>query len=280
MLTQEQLDARRTTIGASDAAPILGISPFKTALQLWKEKVEGVAQFQNAAMERGNKYESEARDHFIKKTNIFMAECPTFTHKERTWQTATPDGLSLCGNYLLEIKVNNEKHDDLYQMAKREEIPEYYMSQVQHQMAVLEKETVFFDVYCPRRKKSHTVSIPRDNAYIEAMIEKEYAFWKLVMDKTPPEEEKILKKILHTEWLELVEEKLINKELSTLLDERDKEITERLAEISGGEEAEGFGYKLVKVERKGNVDYSKIPQLIGVNTELFRKKSTTFWRVS
>ncbi len=39
---EEWLGLRKTGIGGSDAAVILGISPFKSTLELWNEKVKDI----------------------------------------------------------------------------------------------------------------------------------------------------------------------------------------------------------------------------------------------
>jgi hypothetical protein len=42
----------------------------------------------------------------------------------------------------------------------------------------------------------------------------------------------------------------------------------------------GFGLTIIKTERKGSVDYSKVPELVGVNLDSYRKKSTTVWTIN
>lgn len=270
MLTQEQLDARRTTIGASDAAPILGISPFKTAMQLWQEKVEGKRQFQNSSMARGNALEPEARDLFFKMTGIYMAESDTQSHAIRGWQTATPDGISFRRDQILEIKCGNK---DLHEMAKKKQLPDYYMSQVQHQMSVFELDMAYYFSYDGH--EGAVVEVKRDNSFIDAMVEKEEEFWNLVMSKTPPSSQEILD-MSSLEWEMLVDEW----QMITDLEERKKEIKAKMVQITGGKAAQGYGLKLQQVTQKGSVDYSLIPELSGVNLEKYRKQPTTFWRVS
>ena len=269
MLTAEQLEARRTTIGASDAAPILGISPFKTALQLWQEKVEGKQQFQNSAMARGNALEPKARDLFFQMTGIYMAESETQAHALREWQTATPDGITFRRDQILEIKCGNK---ELHEMAKKKQLPDYYMSQVQHQMSVFELDMAYYLSY--NGYEGALVEVKRDNAFIDAMVEKEEAFWRLVMDRIPPSSKEILE-MTSLEWEMLVDEW----NMITDLEERKKEIKAKMVEMTGGKSAEGYGLKLQQVTQKGSVDYSLIPELRGVDLEKYRKQPTTFWRI-
>lgn len=66
-----ELKKRQGYIGASDGGIILGASPFKTARDLWYDKVFGATFKGNAATRRGNKWEpmviSFAEEHIGKK---------------------------------------------------------------------------------------------------------------------------------------------------------------------------------------------------------------------
>jgi len=53
MTREEWLAARRTGIGGSDIAPILGLSPWRTPLDVYKDKVEGADQPETEAMRWG-----------------------------------------------------------------------------------------------------------------------------------------------------------------------------------------------------------------------------------
>ncbi|HUH57055.1 MAG TPA: hypothetical protein VL020_00880, partial [Pseudomonadales bacterium] len=61
---------------------------------------------------------------------------------------------------------------------------------------------------------------------------------------------------------------------------REKEILAELVKMAGGKDASIHGRPLTKVERKGNVDYAKVPELNGVDLEKYRKKGSEFWRFS
>ena len=48
--TPEWLEFRRTMVMASDSPVIMGVSPWKTPLQLYHEKVNGTQQVKNASI--------------------------------------------------------------------------------------------------------------------------------------------------------------------------------------------------------------------------------------
>lgn len=94
----EWLKARHYGIGASDAAALLGKSPWKSNLQLWLEKTSEPIDHdsvKNAAVELGINLEAPIRE-------IFKVKHPEFTvdyfpydilyHKDKPWIRATLDG--------------------------------------------------------------------------------------------------------------------------------------------------------------------------------------------
>jgi len=61
-------------------------------------------------------------------------------------------------------------------------------------------------------------------------------------------------------------------------EERVEEARKKLLEICT-ENTKGAGVTVYQTERKGAVDYKKIPQLEGVDLEQYRKKSTQVWTI-
>ena len=112
---QSWLEGRGNGIGASDAAAVVGMSPWKSTLELWKEKV-GAAKPKDlsgsAAVEQGNRLEPALR-------GLFTAEHPELavgyhqfdilSQEERPWLFATLDGELADENGrrgILEIKTS------------------------------------------------------------------------------------------------------------------------------------------------------------------------------
>src|ERR1700687_1609005 len=126
--TKEWHNLRRTKIGASDAPVIMGVSPWKTAYELYLEKMMGTEQEVSASMARGTALEEAARERFQDKTGILMMPQVVLS-KEREWQMASLDGISFDGTSILEIKHAKK---EIFEMAVQGELPDYYMIQVQH----------------------------------------------------------------------------------------------------------------------------------------------------
>lgn len=131
---------RRDGIGGSDAATILGLSPFEDATipNLFREKVEGWERPQNFAMKQGTRLEPTARLAYQRLLSC-VAPPACVEHEQAPWMRVSLDGL--CSNHaaidperwILELKVPGwEPHST----ALAGEVPDYYVPQCQWQLLV------------------------------------------------------------------------------------------------------------------------------------------------
>jgi len=166
---------RREHVTATDASVILRKNPYKDPFDLWQEKLEMVPKGDvTAAMQRGTDLEPVARALAIKVTGIefypAVVECD-----DRPWQVASLDGLSPCLKYILEIKCPNEA---THVFALQEGIHNYYMAQMQHQLAVTGAECCYYMSYRPENAKPYAIIIVEpDEEYIADLIEEEHKFF-------------------------------------------------------------------------------------------------------
>jgi hypothetical protein len=80
----------------------------------------------------------------------------------------------------------------------------------------------------------------------------------------------------------LAEEYLKIQEKRKQLEEQEKALKERLDSYVSGIEAKSYSSKqfiLIQCQRKGNIEYSLIPELKKINLELFRKDPIIYWKV-
>ena len=130
---------RREGIGGSDAATILGVSPFEdaTIANLMREKVEGWERETNFAMRRGTRFEPTARTLYeIHARCVAPPVC--VEHDEFPWARVSLDGLCQLTHrdsqpWILELKV---PHWQAHSSALAGVVPGYYMPQCQWQMWV------------------------------------------------------------------------------------------------------------------------------------------------
>lgn len=140
----EWLSARRKGIGASDAAAIMGLSPYKTNVQLWEEKTgrrEPEDILSNPFVQYGIAAEPHIRDLFALDFPGYAVSYDQFgmisNNPDLPFAFATLDGdlISKKDNRrgVLEIKTVEIRRKD--QWAKWDgRIPDHYFVQVVHQL--------------------------------------------------------------------------------------------------------------------------------------------------
>ena len=252
---------RRNGIGASDAPVIMGVSPFKTINQLWKEKVMGWKQPSNEAMERGKRLEDEALGKFMMETGLLMSSQVMKEHEKIPWMRATLDGYEEKENILVEVKTCRNIH---------QEVPKHYYPQLQHQMEVANADWMYYYSYDGSCGK--TLKVEKNPSYVEKMIQKEKEFWERMKEG----------------FLNLCEDEEFNFHLHKVatikktlqeLREEEKFHFSQLLLFSDGCAAIGKGGMIFQQVRKGQVNYGDIPQLKGLDLEPYRNPSSTHWCV-
>lgn len=265
----EWLAFRRFKIGASDAAAVLGISPWKTPLQLWEEKINGTETAQNAAMTRGKNLEETARVFFNKllKANFHPIVAQ---HDEHDWMIASLDGFDPGLNALVEIKCPSKIG---------EEIPAHYYAQMQHQFAVTGLEKGFYFEFIEDGVYSST-AVNRDDAYIKKLIAKEQAFEQSLRDFKPPV-------ATDRDIVEYTDSLLVHNAntLANLqahikrLEADYEDLKATLVKKCEHPRVRIGNITLTKSICAGAIDYKAIPELQGLDLEKYRKKSFDKWTV-
>lgn len=140
---EEWLNARRECgIGASEAAAVVGVSPWMTPMELWRLKV-GAAQSKDlsgsAAVSRGVRMEPVLRDLYAAMHPHYTVDYHAYDilyQEDRPWLFATLDGEVTDDQGrrgILEIKTSTP--NGKLGWAKWDgQIPSHYMAQILHQM--------------------------------------------------------------------------------------------------------------------------------------------------
>lgn len=186
---------RRKGLGGSDAAAVLGISPFRTGRDLYFDKLGIVTaddQDNWVALEVGNLLEPLVARIFAKKTRlkIYQRKC-MFQHPYYPWMLADldylvelPDGTTA----ILEIKTTNYNAKEKWWYNGNEIVPVYYESQGRHYMAVMNLDRVYYCcLYGNNEDETIIRHIDRDMDYEMELIALEQDFWQNhVLAKSPP----------------------------------------------------------------------------------------------
>jgi|ERR1700676_1309501 len=179
--SEEWLQFRKNHVGASDASTIMGLNPWRTKQELWEEKTLGFTQEINARMRRGQLMEKSALQAYQHLTSYSMiplvAEDVVYP-----FLSASFDGISSDLKKIVEIKCGKASHT----LALIGNIPDYYFSQLQHQMYIADAEEI--DYFSFDGNRGVLINIKRDEEFITEMIEKEIEFWHCVTQFTPPKD--------------------------------------------------------------------------------------------
>ena len=271
-----QLNDRRSYVGGSDAPIIMGMSPWRTPFQLWQDKLGLVPhQEENWAMKRGNELEPLARDLYIKYTGNQVKPKQVF-HPDISFMMANMDGISDDQSVAVEIKCPG--HED-HGKAKEGRVPIKYFPQLQHQLAVIGLDIIHYFSYLDG--DFALVEVQRDEDYINELYDEETRFWECVRTLSPPDF--VTKDFLENsseEFLMEAQEYMKWKNQQDIAKKEADRRKENLVKLANGMNSIGNGFKLQQVMKKGNINYDAIPELEGVDLEQYRKKSTTYWKVT
>jgi putative phage-type endonuclease len=268
---------RGDRIGASDAPVLLKVSPYKTELQLYKEKINKKSFEGNDSMRAGAYYEPFALELACKQLGApFKPAC--FDHPTRSYMFASLDGWDES-NGLLELKMAN--HDD-HDLAKAGIIPEKYVPQLQDQMAVTATQSAMYGSYVVRDNKVMDIAfvmLRRNDDMVEEIECAAERFYERIQtfDEPEPSEADFVRfedADGHTQKRRAIKNQIEHLEID--LDMLDDEILK----IVGNRNAYLGDLRIRMKSRRGNVEYAKIPELAGVNLDLYRKAGSTYSEIS
>lgn len=275
--TEEWYAQRVGVITASRAGAILELSPYKKPSDVMREMVREAFGAErefvgNEATQYGDAHESDALREYEEATGAFVESVGFALHPEYNWLGASLDGIAHMpdgSKRVVEVKCPfRSKFKDVA------EKPEY-CAQVHVQMFVSGIHNADFVIWrdgeqlivndlkltgimerdwLPKLKKFH-------DEYVKVVMSPELSA-QYLGEADPRRED--------AEWFEASQDylcALIKKELA------EKELEAKRASLlalAGGKSAKGCGVQVIVSERKGNIDYKKIPELKGIDLEQYR----------
>lgn len=181
----EWLASRRRGIGGSDVAAILGLSPWTSPYALWEDKTgRGEEEVATPAIYWGTMFEPVIRQAYADATGHIVTKPEVmYVSKEHPFMIANIDGMREDGR-LLEIKTASSS--DGWGAPGTDEVPDYYLTQVQHYLAVTGAPGCDVAVLISGRD-FRIYEVEADAELQATLIEREKEFWHLVETDTPPE---------------------------------------------------------------------------------------------
>ncbi len=257
-----------TGIGGSEIAAVAGLSPYAGPLDVYLKK-KGLAQDSSGfAAERGQFLEPALLAWYSARTSRTIEYPGTLRHPKYDRVLATPDGLAI--DTVLEVKSPGRYTAQHWGEPGTDEIPDYYIPQVQFELAVT------------GTRKAHVITCIHDDLAIyevgfdvelfEALAEIAQRFWveHIEADVPPPPNgserarqwlvEKYPRATLPTveansEIVTLAREYIAAREAEKAADERKAECANKLRALLGDSAgAQGGG---VSISYKNNKDGTK-----------------------
>ena len=180
MSEEEWREHRHQGIGGSDVSAILGINKWRTALQVYMEKTkqwEPDDLSENQAVHFGHKLEQIVADEFAERTGWKVKKCNyVLQHPHHEFMRANIDREITHperGRGVLECKTTSAWNKDEW---SGEHVPEAYMVQVQHYLAVTGYNFAYIAVLIGGNSYDHWL-IERDDELIAMIIAAEENFW-------------------------------------------------------------------------------------------------------
>ena len=185
------LETRRSGIGGSDAAAVLGLSPWSSPLSLWLDKVHGGDDARRSeAMRWGTVLEDAIAREMAREHGIRLGPCPgILAHPDRRHQLATIDRYGVDRDRR-PTSVVEVKTADGFAAADWDEdgpAPDHVVIQVQHQLDVTGLD-VGYVAALVGGNRPRWWEVPRDDELITDLRMAEDAFWHdHVLAGVPPE---------------------------------------------------------------------------------------------
>ena len=192
-LTAAQLEERRTGIGGSDAATVLGINPFTTAYELYLDKLGQAPEDTEVNPQReeafywGSVLEQPVADRYAKETGYKIQKANQLIRsKDIPFMIANIDRKVVGEDRRIGFEAKTAARPEGWGETGSSEIPPYIMCQVQHYLAVTGYDCWDLAVLIGNRDFRMYRINPIDDI-IAQLVDAETEFWDRVENKVAPE---------------------------------------------------------------------------------------------
>lgn len=183
-----QLD-RTKYLGGSDVAGILGISPWRTPLDVYLDKVQPRAEpidpMRQKVLTRGQRMEPYVIDLLSEETGLVITKRgQRYRDPEFDFLAAEIDAEAESGENI-EIKTVSPFKAKEWGEEQTDAIPVHYTAQAMHGLMVTGKQRTVFGVLIGG-DDFRVYQVDRDEETIAAIREQELAFWDRITNLDPP----------------------------------------------------------------------------------------------
>lgn len=173
---QEWLRYRKQGIGGSDAGAVCGLNPYRTAMQVYLDKIsEETEEIDNEAMRQGRELEEYVARRFAEASGKKVRRANAMYYdEEHPFMLADVDRMVVGENAGLECKTAKPFMEDKWKDGK---IPLSYLVQCYHYMSVCKADAWYIAVLIYGSKFIYH-RIERDEEIINKLRSMEKEFWE------------------------------------------------------------------------------------------------------
>lgn len=181
---EEWLKVRKLGLGGSDMAAVLGLSPWRSPIDIWLDKTsDTVEEKESEPMYWGNVLEEVVAQEFAKRSGYKVRNNNfTLQSEEYPYLLANIDREIVGLDAGLECKTANAFKANEWD---GDNVPDAYYIQCQHYMAVTGKSS-WWIACLVGGNTFYYKEIKRNEEVIAAIVDTGAAFWELVKNKTMP----------------------------------------------------------------------------------------------
>ncbi len=187
-MTEVAIADRTKFLGGSDTAAILGISPWKTPLEVFLDKIQPRVEVDPAKQkifQRGKRMEPYVIDMLAEETGLeIIGRNNRYIDTELPFLAAEIDAEAASGENI-EIKTVSPFKAQEWGEEQTDEVPVHYTAQAMHGLMVTGKAVCIFGVLIGA-DDFRVYRVERDDETIAAIREKEIEFWERIKTRTPP----------------------------------------------------------------------------------------------
>jgi len=194
--TKRWFKSRRKTVGASEAAAVLGMSKWRQPLDVYQSKIDGDQVTPNKAMKRGHDFEAQCLKMYSDRVGGSLYDkVPMLIHPDHEFMSATPDaiwindlsvkGKSIFAADYIPVEAKTTESMDEWGAEGTSEIPTDYVIQAQQHMAVTDTARCDVPVLFGFPFKLYVVE--RNEDIIAALVDAEKELIERVANEDPPE---------------------------------------------------------------------------------------------
>lgn len=272
-------------ITSKNAGAALGLNEYKSPNDLVRQIVRqhhgAELEFtSNIATDYGKEHEKLAVMDYEMKTGLSITEFINKSHPNYCWLSSPLIMVAESSDKIVNIKcpfgLRNKKDPKFKKAIEQKK----YYAEMQIDMAI--SNIKYCDFYQWSITGESLETVPFNKDWFDENIEdlNKFRLFALAQFDNKEHLEDKIKEVNTLMADELIKE--YDKLKATIgdADARSKEIVKELVEICKERNSIVCGRKITNAERKGNVDYSKIPELKNIDLEKYRKKSSKYWKFS